>query len=582
MSEQLEQREVFTATLNAVTPRAFVTPAIIGLNVMVFVAMVIAGVDWSAPSIDHLMAWGADYWPATTHGQWWRLLTSAFLHVGLLHLALNMWALSASGVLVERLYGSGFYAAIYLFGAVTSSLTSIWWDPSTVGAGASGAIFAVYGAMLAYLLFQPKSFPPGAAQPLMKSTLGFVAFNVYYGLAHEGISNSAHLGGLTGGLLLGMAVCRPLALPRRARQAVPRAVAGAVIGLAAVCVGLYYLPKCRYDIVAEQAFLKERQSLGAAEKKAIDAFNSLLEQAQTGKLSDTDFAQQLDTQVIVPWDDMADRLAGIPLSDPSPSKPLRDALMLFYQTRRDASRALGEGLRTGEEHRVEEFKSLQDKADKMIGEIERLAKGVEQGGLRESQAAPVTTEGGPPTDGAGKVGPLLSGAETQTRADQLFEIYKATPTWTTSFDETFLREIADASGEALADVSPCDWGLYCNWIRTDPNPKCSQDGAMLIMQIGADKPDDYSLAKLDPALQSIYAVFLKAMPDFRKLIGDTTALSGTPDAFAAWSDEQLACFMAIQTAKTGGTAEKASHDMWMVSSLEGQRLMAALRQAVIR
>jgi len=125
-------------------PRVFVTWVLIAINLAVFVLMVIRGVGLMDPSIDSLLKWGADFGPLTTHGQWWRMLTSTFVHVGILHIAMNMYILLVSGPFVERLYGNVGFAVLYLLSGLGGSLVSLAWHPMLVSAGASGAIF---GAM---------------------------------------------------------------------------------------------------------------------------------------------------------------------------------------------------------------------------------------------------------------------------------------------------------------------------------------------------------------------------------------------------------------------------------------------------
>ena len=210
------------------------TPIVIALNVLVFIAMGIAGVGWTNPDTTKMITWGADFWPMTTTGEWWRLLTSSFLHFGIVHLGLNMWALSSVGLMAERLYGNRFFIGIYLFGAITSGISSIWWNHAAVTAGASGPIFGVYGAMLAYLLFQPGSFPKGTAKQLLQGSFAFVAYNMFYGLSHSGISNSAHLGGFAGGFLLGVILNRPLDKQIRTRQTIPRFLLGGLASVSAI------------------------------------------------------------------------------------------------------------------------------------------------------------------------------------------------------------------------------------------------------------------------------------------------------------------------------------------------------------
>src|SRR5262245_31187047 len=135
--------EGFHRALRTGTPRVYVTAALIGLNVAVFAAMLLDGVHPLSPTPLDLIDWVADFGPLTTHGQWWRLLTATFLHIGFFHLMFNMWALSAFGPLVERQVGNVGFLVLYLVAGLVGSVASLWWNPLLVSAGASGAIFGV-------------------------------------------------------------------------------------------------------------------------------------------------------------------------------------------------------------------------------------------------------------------------------------------------------------------------------------------------------------------------------------------------------------------------------------------------------
>jgi membrane associated rhomboid family serine protease/Flp pilus assembly protein TadD len=192
-----------TGLLDNVVTQVWVTPAIVAVNALVFVAMVVTGVSPSSPTSLDLFRWGADYGPATVGGQWWRLVSSAFVHVGLLHIALNMYVLWRAGALAERLFGRAAFLTLYLFAAIGGSLASVLWSPLTVSAGASGAIFGVYGAILAFSRVAKDALPAEAVAGLQKGAAGFVIYNVMFGLVMPNVSNSAHLGGLATGLIAG-------------------------------------------------------------------------------------------------------------------------------------------------------------------------------------------------------------------------------------------------------------------------------------------------------------------------------------------------------------------------------------------
>ncbi len=193
------------AALLARHPRAVVTPLLIGLCVAIFLAMVASGVSIVSPTAAQLYNWGGNLGVSVAlEGQPWRLLSSVFLHAGIIHLAFNMWVLLSIGRLVERLYGASVFTMLYLIAGIGGALASSWWHPLTVGVGASGAIFGLFGALLAFLWRRGKGVPAHALRPLRANTLAFVFYNGLFGLAVPGIDNAAHLGGLVTGFLAGL------------------------------------------------------------------------------------------------------------------------------------------------------------------------------------------------------------------------------------------------------------------------------------------------------------------------------------------------------------------------------------------
>lgn len=181
---------------------------LVGMNVAVFIGMALAGVSPANPSIPELVHWGANYGPQTLGGQWWRLVTAMFLHIGFLHIAFNMWCLWDLGTLAESLYGRWTFLSIYMVTGVASSLTSLWWHPRTVSAGASGAIFGITGALIASFKLGEFSLPRAAIQGAMRSVLVFAGYNLVFGAISARTDNAAHIGGFVVGLVLGAAVAK--------------------------------------------------------------------------------------------------------------------------------------------------------------------------------------------------------------------------------------------------------------------------------------------------------------------------------------------------------------------------------------
>ena len=183
-----------------------VTRALIGLNVLVYVAMGWSGVSWTEPSVLHAIRWGADFGPLTFSGEWWRALTSMFVHFGIIHIALNMWCLWSLGSSLEPLMGPWGFGLTYLFSGLAGSVASLAWNPWRPSAGASGAIFGVAGAFVTFLLLKKLPIEKTLVRRNLRSMGFFILYNLLYGAANSHIDNSAHIGGLVAGLILGALV----------------------------------------------------------------------------------------------------------------------------------------------------------------------------------------------------------------------------------------------------------------------------------------------------------------------------------------------------------------------------------------
>lgn len=183
-------------------PGYVMTPIIFYVNIVVFVLMLTAGVHIMLPDSEQLIQWGANFRPLTMEGGWWRLITACFVHIGILHLLFNMYALLFVGVLLEPYLGTKKFIAAYLITGVAASLASVCWHEFTVSAGASGAIFGLYGVFLALLL--TNLLDSTSKKAMLTSIMVFVGYNILNGLKpNSGIDNAGHIGGLLSGMLVG-------------------------------------------------------------------------------------------------------------------------------------------------------------------------------------------------------------------------------------------------------------------------------------------------------------------------------------------------------------------------------------------
>src|SRR5258708_15760763 len=170
-----------------------VTTGLIAANALVFVVMVLRGVSPMDPTPAQAVAFGADFGPLTLSGQWWRLVSSMFVHFGLIHLGLNMWCLWNLGRAAEHLLGRFSYLLSYLASGIFGSIASVYWHPLAAGAGASGAIFGLAGVLVSFVYLK-KTPAHLQINTKMLSTLGtFIAYNLIFGAAIPGISNPPHL-----------------------------------------------------------------------------------------------------------------------------------------------------------------------------------------------------------------------------------------------------------------------------------------------------------------------------------------------------------------------------------------------------
>ncbi len=169
------------------------------LNIGVYMAMEFLG---STTEIKDMIQWGAAYTPLILEGQWYRLITSMFLHFGFAHLFNNMVLLLFMGDILEEYVGKWKYLLIYLLGGIGGNLLSliveIYTGNMAVSAGASGAVFAVIGGVFVVILKWK-----GRIQEMTASRLFLmIILTIYYGFQSTGIDNAAHIGGVVSGILL--------------------------------------------------------------------------------------------------------------------------------------------------------------------------------------------------------------------------------------------------------------------------------------------------------------------------------------------------------------------------------------------
>lgn len=185
------------------------TMTLIGMNLGVFLLEWLAG-GMGVMSADHavLIAFGAKQngLIADQH-QYWRLVTCVFLHIGFIHLLLNNYALWVIGRDIEKIYGSARFLILYVATGVVASISSFYFSPEAVSAGASGAIFGLAGVMATFAFKYRKEVPAALSKDIRRRLLPIIAINLMFGFSARGVvDNAAHIGGLIAGIALALLI----------------------------------------------------------------------------------------------------------------------------------------------------------------------------------------------------------------------------------------------------------------------------------------------------------------------------------------------------------------------------------------
>lgn len=178
------------------TKNYWVTPFLIYINLLVFLVMAFSGVNFLKPEPQSIIDWGGNYGPMIYEGEFWRLLSYSFIHYGFHFLILNCLALAYVGLLLEPYLKIWSFLSTYLFCAIIVSLSSLYWNKDFVSAGASGAIFGMYGILIVTLLF--KTFETIITIKLIFSIALLLALNLF-----DGVDNAGQIAGFATGILFG-------------------------------------------------------------------------------------------------------------------------------------------------------------------------------------------------------------------------------------------------------------------------------------------------------------------------------------------------------------------------------------------
>jgi rhomboid protease GluP len=232
--------ETFVQELKARTHFVVVTPAILALSIAIFICMCFGTGALGDPAT--LIAWGGSVGPRTTNGEWWRLVTSLFVHAGVLRLLANVIGLVSVGFMLERLVGPVAFAVTYAAAGLMAGIAELSSHQIAVNSGASGAIFGVYGLLAASTMWgfyrpSPATIPRAALKGLVPGAFVFLTVDVLTHGLHSGGRFAGFAAGFIAGVILAPAMTHRRPDMRRVWATVG-ATAGIVILLGAPLRGL--------------------------------------------------------------------------------------------------------------------------------------------------------------------------------------------------------------------------------------------------------------------------------------------------------------------------------------------------------
>jgi rhomboid protease GluP len=271
---------------------------------------------------------------------------------------------------VERLFGSPSFALLYFTSGIGGSLCSLIWNPAVNSAGASGAIFGVYGAMLAFFLRKNSSVPPSVVRQQRASGITFIAFNLMNGFSHAGIDNAAHVGGLAVGLAMGFVLARPLGTEARAKiNAASFYVRGSAVALVIVAVLFVMVHLSPTNNVAEQAFRRDLVAMREPEEHARKAASDAINQLQNHQITPSEFADRIEADVLPQWTRIREGIARDQVPDDSKMKALWELMDDYSYSRLAAFRLFDSGARNG---RTADFRQARLKLAQGENDLSRM------------------------------------------------------------------------------------------------------------------------------------------------------------------------------------------------------------------
>jgi hypothetical protein len=235
-------------------------------------------------------------------------------------------------------------------------MASVAFHPNVSSVGASGAVFGIIGALFGLLLHARDAVPPTRLQQLRSGIIAFVILNLMFGLSVQGIDNAAHVGGAVAGLLAGMIV-----VPARAAGHWLRIGLLAVVGTGVILLSSRFLPPPPRDFVTASKQFEEKQ------RQILGKYNELNGKLSQGVLSEREFADQLETEVVVPWRELAKETSQTMKEGHEADRQAK--IEKYMRLRQESFEDLLAAVREDDEARLAQSKEKAEEARKIVNEL---------------------------------------------------------------------------------------------------------------------------------------------------------------------------------------------------------------------
>ena len=282
------------------------------------------------------IAWGASYAPRTTTNEWWRLVTYAFVHAGFFHLLATVAALLSLGVVLERLVGHAAFAAVYVAATIVAGVVSLWTRPAlTITLGASGAIFGLYGLLIAVIVYGYLRKPrlPWSPLALKRLAAGAIPF-LLYNLFSDDLPRVCELAGLGTGMLMGLSLARRIMVQKVRTQ---RAVLAPAL---AVMIALVLALPLRGTIDARPAIAR----IAVVETWTALEYAKAVNEFTQGRLPQKALGQVIQSKILPALTADRTRVDGL-RGIPREQRPLVDTAKEYFDLREASWRRRLEGLK---------------------------------------------------------------------------------------------------------------------------------------------------------------------------------------------------------------------------------------------